>query len=434
MKIAVIGTGYVGLVSGTCFAEIGHDVICVDKNENTISQINQGSIPIYEPGLSELVATNVNAGRLSFTTNTHDAVTNADVVIIAVGTPSRANDGHADLSYVFSAAEEIAQSLNNFTVIVTKSTVPVGTGDLVEQKIRAARPNADFAVASNPEFLREGNAILDFMEPDRIVVGLNNDHGLEQMQELYTHFLQKSIPVLFVARRTSELTKYAANAFLSVKLTFINEMAELCESVGADVVDLSKGIGLDKRIGKDFLNAGPGYGGSCFPKDTLALVRTAHDFNTPLRTVETIVAINEYRKRSMARKIRDFCGGDVTGMTIAILGLTFKPDTDDMRESPSIAIIEALQDFGAQVRAYDPQGTQNAKSIFKDIVYTQSPYEAAENADAIVLITNWSEFSDLNFARLASIVKKPVFIDLRNQLKENMTQKHGFKYLGVGKG
>lgn len=377
MRITMIGSGYVGLVSGVCFADFGHDVICVDKDLSKIEALREGRIPIYEPGLDQLVAENTSTGRLSFSTDVGESVRGADVVFIAVGTPSRRGDGHADLSYVYAAAREIATYVEGFTVIVTKSTVPVGTGDEVERIVRETNPSADVAVVSNPEFLREGAAIEDFKRPDRIVVGLNDDRARETMTEVYRPLYLNQAPLVFTSRRTSELIKYAANAFLAMKITFINEIADLCERVDANVQDVSRGIGLDGRIGSKFLHAGPGYGGSCFPKDTLALAKTAQDYDAPVRLIETTISINDNRKRAMGRKVISAVGGDIRGKKVAILGLTFKPNTDDMRDSPAIAIIQTLQDAGAQVVGYDPEGMENARKVIENIEYANGPYEAA---------------------------------------------------------
>lgn len=433
MRIVMIGSGYVGLVSGACFADFGHSVVCVDKDAGKIDKLKGGGIPIYEPGLDQLVATNVAAGRLSFTTELARPVAEADVVFIGVGTPSRRGDGHADLSYVYAAAEEIGQALTGFTVVVTKSTVPVGTGDEVERIIRQANPNADFAVASNPEFLREGAAIEDFKRPDRIVVGIEDERARGPMTEVYRPLFLNQSPLLFTSRRTSELIKYAANAFLAMKITFINEIADLCEKVGADVQDVSRGIGLDNRIGSKFLHAGPGYGGSCFPKDTLALVKTAQDNEAPVRLIETTVAINDNRKRAMARKVIHAAGGDVRGKTIGLLGLTFKPNTDDMRDAPSIAIVQALTDAGAIVRAYDPEGMDAARAILPDIVYVDDAYATAQGASALVLVTEWNQFRALDFERLKATMIAPVLVDLRNVYKPAEAIKAGFSYTGIGR-
>ncbi len=428
----MIGSGYVGLVSGTCFADFGHDVICVDKAAEKIEALKNGAIPIFEPGLDALVEVNMKAGRISFTTELSRAVADAEVVFIAVGTPSRRGDGHADLGYVYAAAKEIAASLTGFTVIVTKSTVPVGTGDEVERIIRETNPEADFAVVSNPEFLREGAAIDDFKRPDRIVVGLSDERAKAVMTEVYRPLYLNQSPLLFTSRRTSELIKYAANGFLAMKITFINEMADLCERVGADVQDVSRGIGLDGRIGSKFLHAGPGYGGSCFPKDTLALAKTAQDYDSPVRLIETTISINDNRKRAMGRKVIVAAGGDVRGKKIAVLGLTFKPNTDDMRDSPAIAVVQTLKDAGAIVSGYDPEGMENAKYLI-DIDFATGPYQAAEGADVTVLVTEWNEFRALDLDRLKSVMKVPVFVDLRNVYRAHEVEAHGFTYSGIGK-
>nr|WP_281502828.1 UDP-glucose/GDP-mannose dehydrogenase family protein [Ancylobacter crimeensis] len=430
----MIGTGYVGLVSGACFADFGHTVVCVDKDERKIQSLRNNIMPIYEPGLDDLVARNVKASRLSFTTDLTPAVAEADAVFIAVGTPSRRGDGHADLSYVFAAAREIARASQGFTVVVTKSTVPVGTGDEVEIVIGEAAPDADIAVVSNPEFLREGAAIEDFKRPDRVVVGTDNDRARKVMAELYRPLFLNASPILFTDRRTSELIKYAANAFLATKITFINELADLCENVGANVQEVARGIGLDKRIGAKFLHAGPGYGGSCFPKDTLALMRTAQEAGSPLRLVETVVGVNDARKTAMARKIATSLDGDVRGRTIALLGLTFKPNTDDMREAPAISIVHALLDKGARIRAYDPEGMEEAKKYLPDsIVYTGSPYECAEGADALVIVTEWEAFRALDLVRIKELLNKPVIVDLRNIYRPAEMATLGFSYESVGR-
>ncbi|AYD00560.1 UDP-glucose/GDP-mannose dehydrogenase family protein [Neorhizobium sp. NCHU2750] len=432
MRIVMVGSGYVGLVSGACFADFGHTVICVDKAAEKIEALKNGMMPIFEPGLDQLVESNVKANRLSFTTDLADAVADADVVFIAVGTPSRRGDGHADLGYVYAAAREIAAAIQGFTVVVTKSTVPVGTGDEVERIIREENPQADFAVVSNPEFLREGAAIDDFKRPDRIVVGLTDERARGVMTEVYRPLYLNQSPLLFTGRRTSELIKYAANGFLAMKITFINEIADLCERVGADVQDVSRGIGLDGRIGSKFLHAGPGYGGSCFPKDTLALAKTAQDSESPVRLIETTIAVNDNRKRAMGRKVIAAMGGDVRGKKIAVFGLTFKPNTDDMRDSPAIAVIQTLKDAGAIVAGYDPEGMENAKQLL-DIEFTSGPYEAAENADAAVLVTEWNEFRALDLARLKSAMRSPILVDLRNVYRKSELEAHGFDYTGVGK-
>jgi UDPglucose 6-dehydrogenase len=433
MRVAMIGSGYVGLVSGACFADFGHDVVCVDKDLSKIERLNQGIMPIFEPGLAELVTGNAKAGRLRFTTDLADAVADAEVVFIAVGTPSRRGDGHADLSYVFAAAAEIAQHLKGYTVIVTKSTVPVGTGDEVERIVREANPKAQFAVVSNPEFLREGAAIQDFKRPDRIVIGSEDDAAREVMTELYRPLFLNQSPLLFTARRTAELIKYAANAFLATKITFINEIADLCEAVGANVQDVSRGIGLDNRIGSKFLHAGPGYGGSCFPKDTLALIKTAQDFGAPIRIVEAVAAVNDQRKRAMAKKVIAAAGGSVRGKTVGILGLTFKPNTDDMRDSPSLAVILALQDAGATIRAYDPEGVEQAKTMITGIEYAANPYDAITGADVAVLITEWDAFRALDLDRVRDLMTTPVMVDLRNVYSPADMAKHGIAYSSIGR-
>ena len=434
MKIVMIGSGYVGLVSGVCFADFGHSVTCVDKDAAKIAALEAGRIPIYEPGLDELVAKNVRDGRLTFSTDLAGPAAEADAVFIAVGTPSRRGDGHADLSYVYAAARELAPALTGFTVVVTKSTVPVGTGDEVERIIRETAPEVDVAVVSNPEFLREGAAITDFKRPDRIVVGLEDERAREVMTEVYRPLYLNASPLLFTDRRTAELIKYAANAFLAMKITFINEIADLCEKVGADVQQVARGIGSDGRIGAKFLHAGPGYGGSCFPKDTLALVKTAQDHDAPIRLIETTVAVNDQRKRAMARKIVRACGGDVHGKTIAVLGLTFKPNTDDMREAPSLSIIQALQDAGAEVRAYDPEGTEQARGMLAGVTFCANPYEAAEGASAVAIVTEWDQFRALDLARLKSLLADPVMVDLRNIYRPEELARHGFRHVGVGRG
>ncbi|MGQ3674135.1 UDP-glucose dehydrogenase family protein [Xanthobacter sp. TB0139] len=433
MRILMIGSGYVGLVSGVCFADFGHDVVCMDKDAAKIEALRAGRMPIYEPGLDALVETNVKAGRLSFTTELVESVAEADVVFIAVGTPSRRGDGHADLSYVYAAAREIAAAVKGFTVVVTKSTVPVGTGDEVERIIRETNPEADVAVVSNPEFLREGAAIEDFKRPDRIVVGLHDARAKEVMTEVYRPLYLNQAPMLFTSRRTSELIKYAANAFLALKITYINEIADLCEQVGANVQEVARGIGLDGRIGSKFLHAGPGYGGSCFPKDTLALVKTAQDHDSPIRLIETTVSINEQRKEAMARKVVRALQGDVRGKRIAILGLTFKPNTDDMRDSPAISIIRSLQDHGAQIAAYDPEGMENARKVMDNVLYAEGPYEAAEGAEAVVIVTEWNQFRALDLARLKGLMGHPVLVDLRNIYRAEEVTRHGFVYESVGR-
>jgi UDPglucose 6-dehydrogenase len=433
MRIAMIGTGYVGLVSGACFSEFGVNVVCVDKDQSKIDGLHQNRMPIYEPGLDQLVADNVKAGRLSFTTDLKTAVKDADAVFIAVGTPSRRGDGHADLSYVYAAAKEIAESLTGYTVVVTKSTVPVGTGREVERIIRETRPDADFDVVSNPEFLREGSAINDFMRPDRVVIGAESERSRAVMKQLYRVLYLIETPIVFTSLETSELIKYAANTFLAAKITFINEIADLCEAVGANVHDVAKGIGLDGRIGKKFLHPGPGYGGSCFPKDTLALVRTARDKGAPLRIIETVVAINDERKRRMADKIIAACGGSVKGKTIAVLGLTFKPNTDDMRDSPSLEIVPALQAAGAKIQAFDPEGMTEAKHMLKDVIFCEGAYQTLEGADALAVLTEWNEFRALDMERVKAALKSPVVIDLRNIWSPEEMAGAGFDYSSIGR-
>ncbi|MGG5821770.1 UDP-glucose dehydrogenase family protein [Falsiroseomonas sp. HW251] len=432
MRVAMIGSGYVGLVSGACFADFGHEVVCVDVNAARIEDLKQGRIPIYEPGLDALVATNVAAGRLSFTTDLAAAVGTCEAVFIAVGTPSRRGDGHADLSHVSAAARDIARALKGYTVVVTKSTVPVGTGDMVERIIEETRRGAEFSVVSNPEFLREGAAIEDFKRPDRVVVGANDERAQQVMAELYRPLSLNAAPVLFTDRRTAELTKYAANAFLATKITFINEIADLCEEVGADVQLVARGIGMDKRIGPKFLNAGPGYGGSCFPKDTLALIRSAQDNGVSLRVVESVVAVNDARKTAMARKVVKACGGSVQGRTIGVLGLTFKPNTDDMRDAPAINIIDALQRAGATIRAHDPVGMEQAKQVLQNVTYTADAYDAAHGADALVLITEWDAYRALDLSRLKQRMRAPVLVDLRNVYRAEEMERHGFDYVRIG--
>jgi UDPglucose 6-dehydrogenase len=430
----MIGTGYVGLVSGACFSDFGHDVICVDKDARKIELLHQNVMPIYEPGLAELVGSNVKAGRLSFTTDLAEGVKDADAIFIAVGTPSRRGDGHADLSYVFAAAREIAENLTKASVIVTKSTVPVGTGDEVERIMREVAPDAGAMVVSNPEFLREGAAIEDFKRPDRVVVGTDDEAARDVMRAIYRPLsLNQSAPILFTGRRTSELIKYAANAFLAVKITFINEIADLCEQVGADVQEVSRGIGMDNRIGGKFLHAGPGYGGSCFPKDTLALLKTADDNETPLQIVAATVRVNDSRKRAMGRKVIKAMGGDVRGKSVAILGLTFKPNTDDMRDAPSLAVIQALQDAGATVKAYDPEGVEQASKMLTNVEFSESPYAAADGADAVVIVTEWDAFRALDLARLKGLVRTPLLVDLRNIYPPAEAEQAGFRLVGIGK-
>src|SRR5216683_4905018 len=433
MRIAMIGTGYVGLVSGACFADFGHQVTCVDKDVDKIDALKRGEIPIFEPDLDRLVEATVKDGQLNFTTELPGAVSNADVVFIAVGTPSRRGDGHADLSYVYAAAREIATALKGFTVIVTKSTVPVGTGDEVELLIREANPNVEFAVASNPEFLREGAAIHDFKHPDRIVIGTDDERARKILGEVYRPLYLNKGPIIYTERRTAELIKYAANAFLATKITFINEMADLAEKVGADIQDIARGIGLDNRIGSKFLHAGPGFGGSCFPKDTRALVKTSLDHDSPMRVVEAVLAVNENRKRAMARKVSAALGGNLRGKVIGVLGLTFKPETDDMREAPSIPIITGLLDQGAIVQAYDPVGMDQARRELPNIIYCSDPYACARSADALVIVTEWATFRALDLPRLRREMAQPVMIDLRNIYRPDEMAALGFSYEGIGR-
>jgi UDPglucose 6-dehydrogenase len=433
MRIAMIGTGYVGLVSGACFSEFGVDVVCVDKDASKIERLMAGIIPIYEPGLEALVAKNAAAGRLSFTTDTATAVKGVDAVFIAVGTPSRRGDGHADLSYVYAAAAEIAAEIDQYTVIVTKSTVPVGTGREVARIVRETRPDAEFDVASNPEFLREGSAISDFMRPDRIVIGAETERAQEVMRQLYRPLYIREAPIVMAGLETAELIKYAANAFLAVKITFINEIADLCEVVGANVHDVAKGIGLDGRIGRKFLHPGPGYGGSCFPKDTLALTKTAADYGRPIRIVETVVDVNHKRKRAMADRVIAMCGGSVQGLTVGVLGVTFKPDTDDMRDAPSLDIIPILQKAGAAVQAYDPAGVHEAEAMLPGVVWKEDAYGAATGADVLVIITEWNEFRSLQLSRLATIMKRKAIVDLRNVYNPEDVARAGFAYSSIGR-
>ncbi len=433
MHVAMIGTGYVGLVSGACFSEFGHDVVCVDKDADKIEGLHNGKMPIYEPGLDDLVENNVNAGRLNFTTDLTDAVKGAEAVFIAVGTPSRRGDGHADLSYVYAAAAEIAGAIEGYTVIVTKSTVPVGTGREVERIIRETNPDADFDVVSNPEFLREGSAIEDFMRPDRVVIGTNAERAQKVMRDLYRPLYIIETPIVFTSRQSSELIKYAANTFLATKITFINEIADLCEVVDADVHDVARGIGLDGRIGRKFLHAGPGYGGSCFPKDTRALVSTAEQAGRPLRIVETVVQLNEDRKRKMAERVVAAAGGDLNGKTVAVLGLTFKPNTDDMRESPSLDIVPALINAGAKVRAYDPEGMVEAKQMLSGVEWCTDAYATMPDADVLLLITEWNQFRALDLDRVKSLMRTPVMVDLRNVYEPKTMVENGFAYHCIGR-
>jgi UDPglucose 6-dehydrogenase len=434
MRVAMIGTGYVGLVSGACFSNFGHHVVCVDKDAAKIARLKRGEIPIFEPGLDALVADNVKAGRLAFTTDLAAAVPDAEAVFIAVGTPSRRGDGFADLTYVYDAAAEIADCLRNYAVVITKSTVPVSTSKRVEQIIRERRPDAEFDVASNPEFLREGSAIEDFQRPDRIVVGTTSERARNVMRQLYRPlFLNDKTPFIFTTQESSELIKYAANAFLAMKITFINEMADLCERSGADIQDVSRGIGLDGRIGSKFLNAGPGYGGSCFPKDTIALVRQADEFGAPSRLIESVVDVNAKRKKRMADKIIDAFGG-VKGKTVAILGVTFKPNTDDMRDSPSLDIVPALQAAGATVRAFDPEGMKEAEKLLSGVAWTEDAYDAMAGADGVVILTEWNEFRALDLKRLKAQLKRPLLVDLRNIYTLREMADAGIEYHSVGRG
>jgi UDPglucose 6-dehydrogenase len=433
MKVTIFGTGYVGLVTGACLAEMGNHVLCVDIDAAKVERLKRGEIPIYEPGLDDLVARNVAAGRLSFTMDLKEAMQGVDAVFIAVGTPSRRGDGHADLSYVFGAAEEIAQHLDHYTVVVTKSTVPVGTGREVEAIIRRVRPDAEFDIASNPEFLREGSAIGDFMRPDRVVIGATSDRAGDVMRRLYRPLYLIETPIVVTSLETAELTKYAANTFLAAKITFINEIADLCEKVGANVHDVARGIGLDGRIGKKFLHPGPGYGGSCFPKDTLALVRTAQQVGSPLRIIETVVDINDKRKKQMAERIIAACGGSVDGKTVAVLGVAFKPDTDDVREAPSLILIPMLQEKGAKVRAYDPHARGNAEPLLPGIAWCDSALDAADAADVIVVVTEWNELRALDLDALKGRMRGDVLVDLRNVYLPAQARAAGFTYAGIGR-
>ncbi len=432
MKIAMIGAGYVGLVSGACFADFGHKVVCVDKDQRKIDALLEGKMPIYEPGLDQLVAANVAGARLSFTTEISDAVKDADAVFIAVGTPSRRGDGHADLSYVYAAAKEIGEALDHDCVVVTKSTVPVGTGDEVERILREANSSNRIAVVSNPEFLREGAAISDFKRPDRIVIGSEEEWASDVMREIYRPLYLNQAPLLFTGRRTAELTKYAANAFLATKITFINEIADLCEVVGADVQDVARGIGLDNRIGSKFLHAGPGYGGSCFPKDTLALLKTAQDHDVPIRIVEAVAQVNDNRKRAMGRKIIKALGGDARGKKVALLGLTFKPNTDDMRDAPSLAIVQSLLDAGVEITAYDPEGMEVAAPLMPEVKMAKDAYDAANGADAVVIVTEWNAFRALDLEQLAGLVAQKKLVDLRNVYPRAEVERAGFEHYSIG--
>jgi UDPglucose 6-dehydrogenase len=432
MRVTMIGAGYVGLVSGACFADFGHQVICIDKDATKVEALNRGEIPIFEPGLAELVEANVRQGRLQFAADT-SRIGDAEAVFIAVGTPSRRGDGHADLSFVYAAIREIAPLLSNTAVVVTKSTVPVGTGDEIERILRELRPDAELQVVSNPEFLREGAAIQDFKHPDRIVIGTADAGARAVLAEIYRPLYLNAPPLLYVARRTAELIKYASNAFLATKITFINEIADLCEKVGADVQEVARGMGLDNRIGGKFLHAGPGFGGSCFPKDTTALLKTAQDNGVALRIVEAVAAVNDQRKRAMARKVVAALGGSVRGKTIAVLGLTFKPNTDDTRDSPAIPLITALHDLGATVRGYDPAGMEQAKPLLPAVQYSISAYAAAEGADAVVIATEWEQFRALDLDRLKRVMAQPVIVDLRNIYRDDEMKRAQFRYFGIGR-
>jgi UDPglucose 6-dehydrogenase len=433
MRIAIIGTGYVGLVSGACFSDFGHDVVCVDKDKAKIDALERGVMPIFEPGLGPLVARNAAAGRLAFTTDLAAGIEDAEAIFIAVGTPSRRGDGHADLSYVYGVAQEIAAEIKGPTVVVTKSTVPVGTGDEVERILREAAPDARAWVVSNPEFLREGAAIEDFKHPDRIVIGAEDEEAAEIMREVYRPLYLNKAPLLITSRRSAELIKYAANAFLATKITFINEIADLCEAVGAEVQDVARGIGLDGRIGAKFLHAGPGYGGSCFPKDTLALLKTAEDHHAPLRIVEAVVKVNDARKRAMGRKVIRALGAEPRGKIVALLGLAFKPNTDDMRDAPSLDIVQVLEDAGVSVRGYDPESTEQARPLMPNVELFANPYAAAQGADAVVLVTEWDALRALDLKRLAATMRRPVFVDLRNVYPAEEVEGDGMEWHGIGR-
>ncbi len=433
MRIAMVGTGYVGLVSGACFSEFGHETVCVDLDANKIEELKHGVIPIYEPGLDTLVNGNAAAGRLTFTTDLAQAVAEADAVFIAVGTPTRRGDGHADLTYVYDAARQIAMAATGYTVIVTKSTVPVGTSREVARIVAEANPHVEFDVCSNPEFLREGSAINDFMRPDRVVIGCNSERALEVMTALYRPLFLNETPILNTTLETAELTKYAANAFLATKITFINEMADLCEKVGGNVQDVARGIGLDGRIGRKFLNAGPGYGGSCFPKDTLALCKTAADYEAPSRIVEAVVEVNNSRKIAMADRVLKALGSKAKGATVAVLGVTFKPNTDDMRDAPSLDVIPALQQAGCSIRAFDPVGMKEAEKLLPDVAWCRDAYDAMTDADCLVIITEWNEFRALQIDRVRELLSEPLVVDLRNIYKPDEMAEAGFTYLSIGR-
>ena len=434
MRIAMIGTGYVGLVSGACFSDFGHTVTCVDKDTAKIARLRNGEIPIFEPGLDALIASNVEAGRLSFTTDSAAAIRSAEAVFLAVGTPSRRGDGFADLSFVYDATREIASEMQDFTIVVIKSTVPVGTNDEVDAIIRKLRPDGDFAVVSNPEFLREGAAIEDFKRPDRVVVGTEDERARRLMREVYRPLFINETPILFTGRRAAELIKYASNAFLATKITFINEMADLCEQCGADVQEVARGMGLDRRIAGKFLHAGPGFGGSCFPKDTAALTAIGQRYGVPIRIVETVIGINDARKRAMADKVVAACGGSLQGKTVAVLGLTFKPNTDDMREAPRLVIVPALEALGARVRAHDPHGMVEARKLMPALETAPDPYSCLDGADAVVILTEWDQFRALDLDRVKRRLRSPVVIDLRNIYKPADMAERGFTYVSVGRG
>ena len=433
MRIVMIGAGYVGLVSSACFSEFGHDVTCVEKDRQRVEKLGRGEVPIYEPGLDAMIESNVRANRLAFTDQLGDAISGAEAVFIAVGTPSRRGDGHADLRYVLAAADEIARALTGYSAVVTKSTVPVGTGRELNRIIGKARPDSDFDVVSNPEFLREGSAIADFMRPDRVVIGVESDRAREVMREIYRPLYLIETPIIFTSLETSELIKYAANSFLATKVTFINEIADLCEKVGADVHDVARGMGLDGRIGRKFLHPGPGFGGSCFPKDTLALMQTAQRARTPLRVLETVVAVNDARKERMADRIIEACGGSVEDKTIAVLGLTFKPNTDDMRDAPSLEIVPALRAAGARIRAYDPAGMAEARKLLDGVDWCENAYATMEDADALAIVTEWNEFRALDLDRVKSLLKRPILVDLRNIYNPQEMTRAGFMYSCVGR-
>lgn len=433
MRIGMVGTGYVGLVSGTCFAEFGIDVVCCDKDDAKINALKKGKIPIYEPGLDDLVARQVDAGRLSFTTSLTEAVQDSDAIFIAVGTPSRPDDGHADMTYVYQAAREIAAVMQGYTLVVTKSTVPVGTAREVERIIREENPAADFDVCSNPEFLREGAAINDFMKPDRVVIGTESERAREMMKTLYRPLYINETPMVVTTPETAEIIKYAGNAFLATKITFINEIANLCEKTGANVQEVARGIGLDGRIGSKFLHAGPGYGGSCFPKDTLALTQIGQKYAAPQNIVETVIWVNAERQRSMADRVREICGGDVNGLRVGILGVSFKPNTDDVREAPSLAIIPLLQEDGAHIAAYDPAAMHEAGKILEDVEWCRDAYQVAQDADVLVILTEWNEFRALDLKRIGSIMTQKRLVDLRNIYKPREVRDYGFEYVSVGR-